>query len=232
MKPFETLDSFVTPDGKELTLHRRDREVAIYLDGDELMANRSPDSEKALATLALAELTNPTPRILIGGLGLGYTLRAALETSPRGSEVVVAEFFACVEAWGKTHLADLHGGAFADPRVRIVIDDVNRVIGETKGRWDAILLDVDNGPDAWCLGSNGRLYARHGLDRIREALAPGGILAVWSAHQDTSFVRLLRKAEFEVRTETVRAFAGKGARHTIFLAKVPMSNRRRRPSRR
>ncbi len=227
MQPFETLDTVQTPDGRKLSLHRRGHEMTIHLDGDELMANRAPDSERALATVGLVDvMARPAPRVLIGGLGLGFTLRAALEVLPPTAEVVVAEFFAAVETWGRTHLQAVHDGSLDDPRVRIVIDDVRAVLLARPG-WDAVLLDVDNGPDAWCLEGNRRLYDRTGLDQVRAALDSQGTLAVWSAHPDPAFVKRLRKSGFEVRTERVRAHAGRGAHHTLFLARLGQRRPRR-----
>ena len=221
MRPFETLDSATTPDGRKLTLHRRDQDLSIYLEGDELMATRAPSSEMALATLALERITSGShPRILIGGLGLGYTLRAALEVLPPKAQIVVSEVFEIVVKWGRTHLAHIHGSSLDDPRVRIVAKDVHAVIQESDRPWDAILLDVDNGPNAWCLESNGRLYDRRGLERIRATMSPGGMLAIWSAHQDPVFAKRLRKGGFDVESKMVRAHGEKGARHTIFLARV------------
>jgi len=222
MRPFETLDSVTIPDGRELTLHRRDRDFAIYLDGDELMATRAPGSEMALATIALEYRSSTSaPQVLIGGLGLGYTLRSALEVLPAGGRVVVAEVFDSVVIWGRTHLAGLHGSSLDDPRVRVVAQDVHAVIGEGSPRWDAILLDVDNGPDAWCLETNRRLYDRRGLSRIQSSLRSGGVLAIWSAHHDAAFVKRLGMTGFDVETKTVRAHGRKGSRHTIFLARAP-----------
>lgn len=221
MRPFETLDSATTPDGRKLTLHRHDRDLAIYLDGDELMATRAYSSEIALAKLALESLASAqSPRVLIGGLGLGYTLRSALAVLPPKARVVVAEVFEIVVTWGRSHLSELHGSSLDDARVQIVPEDVNAVIAKADRPWDAILLDVDNGPDAWCLTSNSRLYDQRGLARIRTALAPGGVLAVWSANHDAAFIKRLRKSGFDTRTETVRAHGQKGSRHTIFLARV------------
>jgi len=219
LKAFETLDRFQTPDGQELTFHRRDGDYFVYLDGDELMSSRAPGSETALAGLVCCGL-GERPRVLIGGLGLGYTLRAALDALPRGAEVVVAEVFPRVIAWNREYLGDLQKGALDDPRTEILESDVWDVI-RWKGPWDTVLLDVDNGPVAWCLDSNSRLYDQPGLLQIQAALAPGGSVAFWSAHQDPRFLRLLRKCGFDARSQTVRAHGEKGARHTIFLARMP-----------
>lgn len=218
MKRFETLDRFVTPDNQELTLHRRDSDYFVYLDGDELMSTRAPGSEQALAELACAGLEG-RPRVLIGGLGLGFTLRAALDVLPSGARVTVAEVFSSVIRWNRTYLADLQGDALTDRRTRIEHADV-RDLMRSKAPWDVILLDVDNGPAAWCLTSNRRLYDRRGLAALRAALAPGGLVAFWSARDDPRFVKELQKCGFDARSRAVRAHRGRGAKHAVFLARV------------
>lgn len=218
MKAFETLDKFITPDGRALTLHRRDDDYFVYLDGEELMASRAPGSEKALAELACEGLTG-RPRVLIGGLGLGFTLRAALDVLPAGAEVVVAELFSIVIEWNRTHLAHLQGGALTDRRTRIAHNDVWDLV-RGGGPWDAIMLDVDNGPEAWCFDTNHRLYDAPGLLRIQEALAPNGVAAFWSAQPDARFIKTLYKSGFDARSYNVRAREGRGARHTIFIARL------------
>ena len=217
MKPFETLGRFTTPDGQELTFHRRDQDFFVYLDGEELMSSRAPGSEKALAELACGNL-GPRAKVLIGGLGLGFTLRAALDVLPKSAKVVVAEIFASVIEFNRTHLRKLQRGALRDHRTRIIEDDVWKVLFD-HGPWDAVMLDVDNGPVACCLDSNRRLYDRAGLLQIQSALKPKGVLAVWSSQGDPRFVKLLRKSGFDARAHTVRAGDGKGIRHTIFVAR-------------
>jgi spermidine synthase len=218
VKAFETLDRYTTPDGRQLTFHRRDGDYFVYLDGDELMSSRAPGSERALAELACGGLGG-RPRVLIGGLGLGFTLRAALDVLPGTAEVVVAEVFASVISWNRRYLPNLQAGALTDRRTRIVHADVWESIG-SDGPWDAVVLDVDNGPAAWCLSSNGRLYDEAGLRRIRAALAPGGVAAFWSAHGDPRFLKLLRKSGFAARSHPARARGGRGARHTVFVARA------------
>lgn len=232
MRPFETLGTTFTPDGRTLTLNHRDGDFFLYLDGEELMSSRAPGSEIALAELALAELgfgkggdkgravARPADlRILIGGLGLGYTLRAALELLSSGSEIVVAELLPAVVEWNRKELTSL-GSPLADRRVRVEQRDVVELISEGREmRFDAVLLDVDNGPSAWCLEENSRLYGRDGIRRIREALVPGGVLGVWSAYRDTRFVESLGKAGFKARAVMVRARGEKGARHVVFLGR-------------
>ena len=169
MKSFETLDRFITPDGQALTFHRRDGDFFVYLDGEELMSSRAPGSERALAELACAGLEDK-PRVLIGGLGLGFTLRAALDVLPGGAEVVVAELFAKVIEWNHTWLAGLQAGALTDRRTRIEHADVWELV-ESGAPWNAILLDVDNGPEAWCFESQS-VSAPGQLFSIRSAASP------------------------------------------------------------
>lgn len=239
MKPFETLAEATTPDGHSLTLHRRGNGFFILLQGEELMATRAPGSERALAELGCRGLPAPKPRVLVGGLGLGFTLRAALDELPGGAKVVVAELMEAVIDWNRYYLPDLQNGALTDRRTEIVHADAWQVI--RKGApWDAILLDVDNGPEACCLEANGRLYDRTGLEEIRQSLVPGGRLAVWSAYPDPAFVRRLEKAGFSAKAHHVRSRGDKGHRHTIFLGQAPEKplgerllpkRRRRRPPR-
>ncbi len=223
MRPFETLDAITTPDGQRLSLHHRDGDYFIDLDGHELMSTRVHDSETALGELACARLGRiKHPRVLIGGLGLGFTLRSALDTLPDGAEVVVGEVFPIVVAWHQTHLQSL-GVPLDDPRVRVHEGDVSDLLGwDGRHRYHAIVLDTDNGPDATCLPSNASLYDDLGIERIKQSLEPGGVLAVWSAHTDPKFSRRLRRHGFSVTMETVRGHRRKGPRHTIFLAtKLP-----------
>lgn len=218
MLRYETLDSMTTPEGLDLRLVRHGREIFILLDGGELMSTRRHGSEVALAEVGCRDLPNPKkPRVLIGGLGLGYTLRAALDVLPPGADVCVAEIFPRVVAWNRSFLADLQKGALSDPRTRIVEKDAYEVIGE--GNWDAILLDTDNGPQAWCLEGNRRLYDRRGLERIHGALVPSGMLAIWASNQDPRFVKQLSKAGFDASSQTARAHRGKGERFALFLAR-------------
>ena len=217
MKAFETLDRLTTPDGRQLTFHRRDGDYYVYLDGDELMSTRAPGSERALAELACDGLEG-RPRVLIGGLGLGFTLRAALDVLSPGARVVVAELFDKVIEWNRRYLTGLQGGALTDRRTRIAHADVWDLV-EREAPWNAILLDVDNGPEAWCFDANRRLYDRAGLARIRAALAPRGVAAFWAAQADPRFLKTLRKSGFEARSHTVRASRGRGARHAVFVAR-------------
>ncbi len=228
--PFTTVDSVRTTDDHELTLYRHQSDFYIYLDGNELMSSRTHGSESALAEWACRNLASARPRVLIGGLGLGFTVQAALEVLPATAEVVVAELFPAVVGWHRDHLASL-GRPLDDPRTSLYEGDVWAAITEAKRHYDAILLDVDNGPSAFCVDSNRRLYSRHGIEMIREALTPEGTLAVWSTDRDPGFVARLRKAGLETRDEMARGHEGKGTRHIIILATQPRSPARSRSRR-
>jgi spermidine synthase len=220
VKPQRTLDQIVTPDGYELVLYERGGVFTIRVNGYELMSSRAHGSEDALATLACASLgRGAAPRVLIGGLGMGFTLRAALDRLPVDAEIVVAEVFPTVVEWNRLHLGGLAGSPLDDLRVEVLTEDVAAVIGRAGSHpFDAILLDVDNGPEALTLDHNQTLYGHQGIVRLRSALTPGGTLAVWSASPDRAFAGRLGRAGFSVRAETVRAHAGKGLRHVVYLA--------------
>ncbi|HEX2162969.1 MAG TPA: spermidine synthase [Thermoanaerobaculia bacterium] len=224
MRRREVLDLVVTPDGRELVLERRGDLYTILVDGEELMASRASGSERSLAELALGALgARPAPRVLIGGLGMGFTLRAALDAlagRPRAT-LVVAELFAEIVAWNRGPLAPLAGRPLADPRARVEVADVADLLA-ARAPWDAVLLDVDNGPDAFTVDRNARLYGRAGLARLHTAVAPGGVLAVWSAADDPRFATRLAAAGFAPTTHRVPArTTGQGGKHVIFLARRP-----------
>ncbi|HSS77652.1 MAG TPA: hypothetical protein VLV54_13015 [Thermoanaerobaculia bacterium] len=219
MKPTETLARETTPEGDELVLSRRDGTYALSVGGQELMTSRVHGSEEALARLACDAITEKkTPRVLVGGLGFGYTLRAALDRLPRGAAVVVCEVFASLLGWNRGLLADLAGRPLEDRRVTAVRADV-RTLLDGRESFDAILLDVDNGPQAFTLRSNDSLYTVEGLARLSRSLAPRGVLAVWSSSASPEFQRRLRKAGFEARTESVPARPGGKRQDTIFFGR-------------
>jgi spermidine synthase len=203
-----------------LSLFKRDREFSIRMDGSEIMNSRQHGSEEALAELACARIGDrPGARVLIGGLGMGFTLAAALHRLGEGSLVEVAELVPAVVVWNRGVLAHLAGHPLADERVTIREVDVAQVLKEMRGAYDAILLDVDNGPDSLTNKGNAWLYGHGGLATVFAALRPGGVLGVWSAGPDRAFVGRLRGAGFGVDEIRVRARApGKGARHTIWIA--------------
>lgn len=220
MKPWIQLGQSALPDGGTLKLLQRgEAEFSITLGANELMNSRLRGSEEALATLVLARLADrPAPRLLIGGLGMGFTLRAALAGLPPAGAVTVAELLPAVIDWARGPLAPVFAGSLDDPRAEIRQDDVSRVIDADPAAWDAILLDVDNGPDGLTMAANDRLYDHAGLGRARAALRPGGVLAIWSAAPDRAFTRRLESAGFAVEEAKVRARPGAGARHVIWLA--------------
>ncbi len=237
MKPVETIEESTTPDGRSLILYHRDGAFQIRVDGMELMSSRAHGSEAALAELTREALAwVPAPKVLIGGLGMGFTLRAALDCLPPQATVVVAEVFEEVVKWNRGPLAHLAKRPLDDARVQLRRADVAEVLSE--GPFDGILLDVDNGPQAFTLEANARLYDSRGIGRLRGALISGGVLSLWSAGDEPVFERALKRAAFSVRRVRVPARGrGGGPRHTIYLArKAPpdarQTGRRRRRRRR
>lgn len=220
MVPRILIDAASVPEGGELRLFQRGAEFSIMLGANELMNSRLSGSEEALASLVCARLHDrPQLQLLIGGLGMGFTLRAALAGLGADAGVTVAELVPAVVAWARGPMAGIFAGCLEDPRVRIVAEDVAAPIAERAAGWDAILLDVDNGPDGLSRVGNGRLYGPAGLATARRALRPGGVLAIWSAAPDRAFSRRLGEAGFAVEEVVVRARAGgRGARHVIWLA--------------
>lgn len=221
MLPLTLIATAAIPGGSDdLRLMRRGGEFSIMLGANELMNSRRKGSEEALATLVAARLTPGHPtRILIGGLGMGFTLRAALDALGEGAFIDVAELVPAVVAWARGPLAELFGGSLADPRVTIHEADVADLIRPARSIYDAVLLDVDNGPEGLTRPGNDALYDDRGLAAIHAALRPGGILAVWSSAPSAPFTRRLRSAGYAVEVAAVRAGARRGARHTIWLAK-------------
>jgi spermidine synthase len=218
------LDRTSVPDeGGELRLMQRGAEFSIMAGSNELMNSRLSGSEEALATLVLQRLAGrPAPRLLIGGLGMGFTLRAALQVAGAEARVSVVELVPAVVAWARGPLAGLFAGSLEDPRVSVVEADVGEVIGAQPAAWDAILLDVDNGPEGLTRRANDRLYDAGGLAAARAALRPGGVLAVWSSAPHPAFTKRLREAGYGVHEVPVRARQGRrGSRHMIWLAMRP-----------
>jgi spermidine synthase len=205
-----------TPRGDELTLRRRDREFEIRFNGWELMSSRGARSEMMLATLVCRSLTEPRPQVLVGGLGLGYTVRAALDALGGGAVVVVAELIPAIVDWNRTLVADIAGRPLEDSRVTVVNDDVVEIIRSRKLAFDAILLDVDNGPDAVMYASNQILYSHVGLDLIKRSLNAGGVLAVWSADNSAKFEQTMDVARMKWRRVPIDARGGNaGPDHAI-----------------
>lgn len=222
MVPRILIDETQVPGGGALKLFQRGNDFSITLVGNELMNSRMSASEEALAVLAAARLARPNGRWLIGGLGMGFTLRAALGVLGADAQVTVVELVPAVIAWARGPMAAFHGNSLDDPRVAVVEGDVIAAIAASPAGYDAILLDVDNGPDGLTRKGNDALYSARGLAATRAALAPGGLVAIWSAGSDDVFARRLGNAGFDVEEVVVRARgSGKGARHVIWLGRRP-----------
>jgi spermidine synthase len=220
MTPRELIGTAKVPGGEDLRLFRRGGDFMIVLERNELMNSRMSGSEEALATMTCERLEGRTaPHLLIGGYGMGFTLRAALAMLGKDAVLTVAELVPEIIAWARGPMEALAAGCLDDPRVKLVHGDVAKVIEAGRGVYDAILLDVDNGPDGLTRDQNDRLYSMRGLAIARAALKPGGILAVWSAAPDNAFARRLGDAGFAVEEVAVRARTnGKGPRHVIWFA--------------
>jgi spermidine synthase len=221
MVPWQLLDSAQVPgENKDLRLYQRGGEFSIRVDGSELMNSRVHGSEDTMAQLACARIASlPCPQVLIGGLGMGYTLAAALNRLGAGSGVVVAELMPAVVAWNRGPLEALAGHPLDDDRVTVREVDVAQILRAENQAYDVILLDVDNGPRGLTLKSNNWLYTRTGLNAAFTALRPAGVFALWSASPNRAFALLLRKAGFEVDEKRVRARGPRGrGYHTIWIA--------------
>ena len=219
MVPRELIDTADVPGGDPLRLFRRGGDFMIVLDRNELMNSRMSGSEEALAEMTIDRLRVPAPHLLIGGYGMGFTLRAALARLDGDARVTVAELVPKIIDWAKGPMAELAAGCLDDRRVEVVIDDVGALIRHGRGAYDAILLDVDNGPDGLTRPGNDGLYSDRGLAAAKAALRTGGILAIWSAAPDARFARRLRDAGFAAEEVGVKARSnGKGPRHVIWFA--------------
>lgn len=222
MKIRELIGTAQVPGGDELRLYRRGDDFIIAIDRNELMSSRMSGSEEALATMSCDRLRSAKgASLLIGGYGMGFTLRAALATLGPDAKIVVAELVPGIIEWARGPMAELAAGCLDDPRVELILGDVSKAIGAATRRYDAILLDVDNGPDGLTREANEGLYSAAGLATARAALRPGGILAIWSAAPDARFTRRLTAAGFQVEEVGVRARSnGKGPRHVIWFARA------------
>ncbi len=222
MIPWQLLGEATTPDGTPMALTRRGNEFMILADGKDLMSSRMKGSEEALATFGCdraRELEGPC--VLVGGLGMGFTLRAALDVLPASATVVISELLAAVVEWNRGPLGPLADHPLRDSRVQVEIGDVAQTLTLSVGRFDAVLLDVDNGPSAFTQAANGGLYDNEGLITARASLKPKGTYAVWSAREDRKFEHRLRYHGFSVETHHVRARLKKGGpRHAIFVGRV------------
>jgi spermidine synthase len=221
MKKWTTLERAATPDGKTLTLEEHDGAYAIRVDGVPLMSTRQHTSEERLAELACGHLRNTRQaRVLIGGLGFGFTLKAALSALASDAQIVMAELLEAVIAWNRNPKYGLAAGALSDLRVTVVLQDVSETIAQARTSYDAIILDVDNGPAALSADGNGRLYGAEGLRQARAALRPGGCAAYWSVAADAGFEREMERAGFRVEVEQCRAHGKSGRRHTLYVGRA------------
>ncbi|ATB32611.1 hypothetical protein [Melittangium boletus] len=221
MKPWKVIDRAPAPGGGELVLHQRGEEFAIRVNGRELMSSRQHGSEEKMAEVACTGLGGKRAQVLVGGLGLGYTVRATLERLGPSSQVVVAELVPAVVAWNQGVLAPLAGRPLEDARVRVETRDVGDILRTAEGHYDAVLLDVDNGPEAITQEGNRWLYGERGLATVRRALKPRGVVVVWSASADPAFVQRMKRAGFdtEVLETPARGKAG-GPLHTLFIGRA------------
>ncbi len=221
MPPWMTLDRAPTGDGGELTLSARGDEFAIRLDGQELMASDSHDSEEKLAVHGCAGLRAVAgARVLIGGLGMGYTARAAFGELADDAEVEVVELIGAVVRWNRDVIGHLAGSPLLDPRLKVIEGDVSDVIDRAQNRYDAILLDVDNGPQAFTWRENKRLYTTAGLLAAKRALRPNGVFAVWSAFDSWAFTERLKAAGFDVKVVRVFVPGWTGGNHALWIARA------------
>jgi spermidine synthase len=221
VKPFELLGQTVSPDGTAIKLIRRGDEYIILVDGTILMSSRMHGSEDALATLACQKVRKrEQPSVLIGGLGMGFTLRATLDLLPQNARVVVAELVTAVVEWNRGPLGPLTAHPLRDKRVRVVTGDVFDTLNSSRlDQFDAVLLDVDNGPTAFTASTNAGLYDNRGIAAAHAALKAEGVLAVWAAKDDRKFEQRLRDGRFDVQVHRLRGRLKKGGpRHTIFLS--------------
>ena len=221
MKKWTAVDTARTPDGKTISLEEHDGSYTIRVDGAALMSTRQHGSEEKIAELACAHLKGKRrARVLIGGLGFGFTLQASLSAVAPDATVVVAEILCAVVAWNRNPSFHLAADAMADSRVIVVEKDVVEVIRHEPGGFDSIIIDVDNGPMALSTDGNARLYDDRGLRLARAALRPGGCVAFWSAAPDPAFQRRMTRAGFLVEVRGCRSRANAGGRHTIFLGRL------------
>ncbi len=224
MKPHHNLAETRTPDGARLSLHEHDGTYCIRLNGQDLMHSMTSASEVLLGELAHVRVDTKAPtRVLIGGLGLGYTLKAVLAKAGAKAVVEVAELMPEVVEWNRTHMAKLNGHLLADPRVQVRLGDVVDTIAKSRpNSYDAILLDVDNGPTPMVQAGNVRLYGPRGLEAMKGKLKPGGRLAIWSASPDHTFEKRLRAAGFVAQAIPAKLFpTAKRSAYVIYVGDKP-----------
>jgi spermidine synthase len=220
MKKWLNLEETQTPDGSTLSLHQHDDTLVIRVNGRELMSTRHFASEEKLGEIACSPYKDKVgAKVLIGGLGLGFTLRAALANLHQSAQVIVAELMPEIVTWNKKPEYKLAAASLADPRTRVLMDDVGTVIGRSAKSFDAIMLDADNGTTAMSTQGNSALYESHGLYAIQAALKPGGIVVYWSAQEDPLFVKKMHKSGFKVEVQKVRSHHTSGGKHTLILGR-------------
>jgi spermidine synthase len=219
MIPYRLVDS-ATEHGTTLKLYQRGRDFSIRVDrAGELMNTLQHNSEEVLAKLACEHVTGiESPRLLIGGLGLGYTLAEALTHTGPDATIVVSELMPSVVRWNREHFGVVAGFPLLDERVDVLEQDVGKVMKENRNSFDAIMLDVDNGPDGFTRDDNDTLYGLQGLNNAYDSLKPGGVLTIWSAFTDTAFTQRMLKVGFKVKEQSVRARSAKrGTKHNIWI---------------
>ena len=219
MKPWEVLGSAITPDGSSMQLMRHDGHYVIHVDGYDLMTSYSHGSEDVMMSLACPK-PRPGARILIGGLGMGYTLAATLELLPIDGSVLVSEILPEVVEWNRGPLGPLAGYPLDDPRTDLAVGDVSDILRSGKTCFDAILLDVDNGVDSFMLARNSWIYTPDGLRTIQRSLRPGGALAIWSVNSGKELERRLRSAGFIASVHSVRGRGNRGGHYSIFVGRM------------
>ena len=219
MKETKLLAEALTPDGEPLMLLTHDGEFFLKVRGQGLMSTTATESERLMAELACEGLAKTPARVLIGGLGFGFTLRRTLECLGPEAQVEVAELLPEVVAWNREFMSEVNGDLLDEPRVKILVEDVCDVIAKGVGRYDALILDIDNGPDAFVQGKNEQLYKSSGFASIKRALKPHGCAVFWSAFRDKPFMRRLERAGFEVEEVGAKAYpTAKRPTHTLYVA--------------
>jgi spermidine synthase len=216
MKPRRLIDAAMTPAGEPIELLFEAGHYVVRMNGAVLMSSAAYGSEQAMASVAAKRLVNAGGRVLIGGLGLGFTLRAALDVFAASAEITIGELMPAIVGFNRGELGELTGRPLDDPRVRLVVGDVSQLL--TASTWDAVLLDVDNGPEAFSVPGNAALYGRSGTKQLVESLTPGGVAVVWSAFVSRDYEQLVTSLGFVLETVRVPArSSGKGARHALYV---------------
>jgi len=217
MKPIIKLATANTPDGGEMILYQHDRDFSIKINGKELMGSRQHESEMELARLGCAHLADhAAPRVLIGGLGMGYTLRQTLNILGSNANVIVSELMPAVIDWNREYLGELNGHPLKDKRAEVVTGDIYELLSQSVGRFDSILLDIDNGPSAMTDSGNQKLYTSTGMQICRRALRDQGCLAIWSTEPNKAFEKILINCKFHIRRYKLQAYK-KSNKKSLFV---------------